>query len=624
MQFAWWSPEVDDFDRHSILNSNFDTVKRSQHTRWMNAVNYDSLYDGMDYRNMAGTQAMFDRRPRMPPISFNAVRVVGDTLLSKLVQAETKVTFLTDGGDWAERKKAELLDRFVFGEFYRLSIYELSTTSRHDSIRQGNGYIFFSHENGQVTAERVHPLEVYVDMNETFAGPPRQLFREKFLTKEVALALWGTDDEKREMINSAKIVGDTQYHYFTAHVGEMIRVVEAWHLPSGPDANDGLHMIVLDSGTLFKEEWKRDCFPCAVFRLYPRSRGFYAQGLVERQLELQLTLNKLIRRKHACIHLLSAPYFLIEAGSRVVKQHFNTDIGNFIEYLGVKPELVINKAVSTDLDAAIPQILSWMFQDAGINELEAAGVKPEGLDSAPAIERFSDTSGIRHTPVLKENERFFMQCAERILEEVRDVARKNGGKYETFGHFKDHAEVLNWADLDLEKEAYVMKMANMNTLPQTPSGRVNEVIRLSNAGVLTPVQAVRALESPDITAITGDITAPEEDIEWTIYQMTKPKGARYMPPEPFQDLEEGLIKIGHAYLKERDAGAPEPILRNLRRWMADADRAIKNQQDAQMAAQAQMAPPAGVPGAPGAPGAAPMPQPLGQASANPLSASPQQ
>ncbi len=630
---VWWSEVYldDSIGRATALNANYDTLRTAQNTRISNSVKFDSLYDGMDYAGTLAAQDLFARRPKMPPISFNALRIVGDTLISKLVQAETKVTFLTDGGDWGERKKAELLDKFIFGEFYRTDLYEKATTARTDAIRHGNGYLKFSiGPDGKVWVQRVHPAEILFDEVETFVGPPRTMYQESLVAPDTLLAMY-TDKEQQEAINNASTVVDSQYHYFTQHVGDVKRVVEAWRLPSIPGAGDGRHVICTDAGVLIDEPWDRDSFPFAVFRLYPRARGAYAIGLVERQLELQLSLNKLLRRIHACIHLLAAPYFLVERGSQVTKAHFNQDIGNFIEYLGKEPILQVNNVVPAELVNEVQRLLSWMLMDAGVNELEVAGTKPEGLDSGPAFERYTDRAAVRHTTVLKENERFFMQCAECIMEEIR--TQPGGGvDYKAFAHFDKHAEVIDWADIDLDKQAYVMKMAAMNLLPTEPAGRANEVIRLTNAGILTPTQSVRALKSPDIEAISSDITAPDDDIEWTIYQMTKAKGARYLPPEPFQDLEGGITKVQHAYLRERDANAPESILSNLRMWITKADSMLEEQRQAlaqeQMMAQSQLAMAqqamAGATGAAGgAPGAdqagAPAPeQPIGQTTPNPL------
>lgn len=610
-EYSWWAEDI--INRATSLTTALDTLKQSQQWRYSQATVFDSLYDGVDYRyngNLGGGPGgLGNTRPHMPPISYNALRVVGDTMQSKLVEATPKIKFLTNDGTWADRKKAEILERLTDAEFYRCKVPTHLSKMYGYALRHGNGYLKFIEENGKVAVECPHPAEMFADEAETFSGPARQLYQERFCSREVLIALY---PEKEEEIRSASVVSDIQYHYFTMHVGEIVRVVEGWHLRSGPDEKDGRHVIAVDSGVLFEEDWERDDFPFVVFRLFERSRGFYAIGLVERQLELQTMLNKMIRRRYASIHMLCAPYVLVEAGSKVVKEHFNTDIGSILTFTGVKPELVVNEPVSTAIDNSINQLIQWMMQDAGINDLEATGDIPKGLDSAPSIESYNTTTGLRHISLLRRMQDVVVEVGEQILETIREISAE-GGDYETNGMFKGHTQVIKWSEIDLERDSYVIQLAPTNTLPDSPAGRNAAVIRMVQAGLLTQPQGLKALASPDIEAITADVAARDDDLDWTIYQMTKPKGARYMAPEQFQDLAAGLQKVTNAYLRERDNEAPEEIQQNLRRWILDASGLIEAQK-AQLQAQqgleqqAQMS--AGPSGAlagpnPGSPGALP-------------------
>jgi hypothetical protein len=41
------------------------------------------------------------------------------------------------------------------------------------------------------------------------------------------------------------------------NVSDQVTVAEAWHLPSGPGAKDGLHLIVLENVELTSDKWTR-------------------------------------------------------------------------------------------------------------------------------------------------------------------------------------------------------------------------------------------------------------------------------------------------------------------------------------------------------------------------------
>ena len=43
-------------------------------------------------------------------------------------------------------------------------------------------------------------------------------------------------------------------------------ITDGWHLPSGKDADDGRHVVAVDTGALIDEPWERPEFPAAFNR----------------------------------------------------------------------------------------------------------------------------------------------------------------------------------------------------------------------------------------------------------------------------------------------------------------------------------------------------------------------
>ena len=123
------------------------------------------------------------------------------------------------------------------------------------------------------------------------------------------------------------------------------------------------------------------------------------------------------------------------------------------------------------------------------------------------------------------------------------------------------------------------------------------------AGWVTPEEGRRLLDFPDLEASTNLAVAQLDDIDKTIDNMLEHgKGSQ---PEPFQNLQLGLKRMGLAYLRARVEGYPEDRLDLLRGWMSNA-QALLAKADAANAPP----PPAGPPGAPpGPPGSPPGPPP---------------
>lgn len=522
-------------------------------------------------------------------LTYNAMQIGFDTLVSKLTQADAQVKFLTDGGNWETRKKAEQLEKLVRGEFYRLKFYELKEQIELDMLLHGRGYlkVYVDYDTESPCLERVHPLDIFFDELEARDNPPQTMYQVRIVSKASLIAQY---PEYASQIEAAQLSGDSSvYSTRGMNPTQMVEILECWRLPSAKGADDGRHGLFIPTATLHLGSWDRQSFPFATMTWVNRRRGPYPIAAAEQIIFLQRNLNRLIQREHECIYTLSAPYILIDENTNVAPSHFQSDgVGNQIvgNYAGgMIPQVVTNKVVPDDVRVAIASLKRDIADILGITGLESMGEKPQGLDSAPALEQYTEQSSLRHVKTLKENERFVLRTAEQLLETLRQI-KDEFGNYAAFGQGRDTVEEIKFKDTDLPPNAYSMQMAPANMLPLTPAGRLNYIERIANTGVLTPKMMVRAFQSPDIAAITSDVTAPEEDIEWTIYEMCKANG-RYLPPDEHQDLQLGIEKVNDAYLRERRQGAPAQVLARLDTWVAEA--VLKQKEQMAAAMQEQMA-----------------------------------
>ena len=115
------------------------------------------------------------------------------------------------------------------------------------------------------------------------------MHQEKYVHKDVLKQMF----PKFEMeIDRASYVASGEGSYSTSNIKDMIKVIESWHLKSGPNAKDGKHTICISDATLFEEEYYKDDFPFVFFRWNVRPVGFFGQGLAEQLSGLQLEINK--------------------------------------------------------------------------------------------------------------------------------------------------------------------------------------------------------------------------------------------------------------------------------------------------------------------------------------------
>jgi hypothetical protein len=235
-----------------------------------------------------------------------------------------------------------------------------------------------------------------------------------------------------------------------------------------------------------------------------------------------------------------------------------------------------------------------------VSQLAASSLKPEGLNSGRAIREFSDIQSDRlHVPS-KSYEQMFMDIGRLSIEVVKIIAAQNDGKtgYEVRVPGKKSVARVDWNDISLKEDDVVMQIYPVSSLPQDPAGRLQTIQEYAQAGFLSPRQARRLLDFPDLEQVETLANA-EEDYLYSVFDKIVDDGD-YSSPDPLDDLQLSKQLCLEYYAQGKLNNLREDRLELLRRYLA---------QIAEIE-QAMMPPPppeAIVPGMTGAPLAPPMP-----------------
>jgi hypothetical protein len=479
---------------------------------------------------------------------------------------------LTSGGDFSLQRKAKKLTKFVEGIYSYSEFYEKATMAFQDACIFGTGCIKIFIENGQIKTERVIISEIKVDDIEAYYGKPRQLHQEKFIEKSVLKAMF---PEHEAQIDVASYP-DSQSYGQSATAKDMIKVIESWHLRSGPNAKDGKHTICISTVTLFEEDYEKDYFPFVFFKWGERPVGFFGQGLCEQLQGIQLEINKILRTIQVSMHLVSVPKLLVEASSKIVSAHLNNRIGGVIKYAGTPPAYAPLGSIPPDLFSHLDRLYQRAYEISGISQLAAQSLKPSGLDSGKALREFNDLETERFMSVAKRYEKAFMDAAEIII----DMAK---GLYESEGDFKVKAkdgkfvETISWKDVNMDADKYLMQIFPTSALSSTPAARLADIQDLVGAGFIDKEDALKLLDFPDLEASMNLLNADSTNLEQMIETMMD--RGEYFPPEPYQNLENAIRKTQQAYLMFKVQGAPQDRLELLRQFMEDCQNLLQRAQE---------------------------------------------
>jgi len=518
-------------------------------------------------------------------LTLNVVHSMVSTIVSKIMRNRPRPLFLTSGADYSMKRKAKLLNKFTQGLFYASDIYEVGEDVCRDACIFGTGFMKIYENDGNIVGERVFPHEILIDDAEAIYGTPRQAFQRKQVNREVLIGLY---PEKEQEILSATMERDGSS---TMAIATHVTVIEAWHLPSSRDSEDGRHSIVIDSVTLLDEPYNRPYFPFVSLRWSDRGMGYWGQGIAEQLTGLQIEINKMLKTIQISLHLCSIPKIFIERGSKVSKGHINNEIGGVIEYAGTAPIYKTANAVSPEMFLHLDRLYSRAYEIVGVSQLSASARKPSGIESGRALREFSDIESERFLAFGRAYEKMYLDAAKQMVNIARDIANEGKSDFSITAFSKDNLESIEWGDIDLAEDQYVMQIYPTALLPVTPAARLQTVEEMMRSGLLSREDGLALLDFPDIESVQSLENAAVEEIDMIIETIIE-KGV-YIAPEPFSNLALSMKKMNQAYIRARLDGVDEDRLGLMRRFVADSsslmNEAMQAQQQQMMAQQMQAA-----------------------------------
>ncbi len=604
----WWKME-DELDTAKRLYETVQRINMQQTGRMDRNLRSLQLYGNSDI--IASTPYAYAKiaTPVLPEnrVKVNIISSMCDTVSAQIAKMKPRVSFLTSGGNSMAQDQAKKLSKFSDGMFYRNDVYQLHKDMFRDATVLDIGALKHYISEGEICTERVLATELVTDVADSLYGRPQSLYQVKYMEKDAAIALF--PKARAAIQSSANNIELRGYEPKTNST--YVVIIEAWHLPVDKKGTFGRHVIAVENGVCLDEEWKKDYFPFTFMRWAPQIYGFWGQSLADRLMGNQIEINKMLRIIQKSFHLGSTFKVFLEYGSKVAKEHLNNEIGSIVYYTGAKPDYYVPKVVSEEYFRHLDWLIQKSYEEAGISEMSAQSIKPAGLDSGRALREYQDIQTNRFSLVAQLYEQTFLETARQYIELAKELADE-GIDFEVVAQSKKFIESIKWSEVKLKENDYIMQMFPVSMLPHEPAGRLQFVQELMQSGMITPDFGLQLLDFPDLESYMSLKTAAVEDLMATLSNILS-KG-EYTPPEPEQDLVNGVKMFQSAYLRGKNDKTPTARLELVLRWMSQAQAMLDR---AASAAQGQPGVPQPGPlmdpGLQAGPGAAPeqlAPQPI--------------
>ncbi len=563
----WWNCEIEDIG--AAIDGVVIFIQKHQGGRKAQLTTDTRMYGNSNEFSILGTgwqKSAIQANPNSARITYNLAQSVIDTLVSKVAKNKVTPTFVTSGGVWEMQNKAEQLSKFVEGLFHALDVHSQGINAVRDACVWGDGFLHVFDDEGEVGIERVLPHEIEVD--EIEAGvqqKPRQMHRTKIIDRDVLIEMFKDDEEKVAIIRAANPAG-VQDGIAFGTASDMVNATESWHLKSGKNATDGVHVLSVGAKALYKKPWDKDYFPFVQISYCKRLLGFFSQGICELLAPTQSELNRNLILIQRSFWMGGSFKLLVENGSRVVSQHLNNEVGAIINYSGTPPQYITPPAIQDQILQYVPQLKQAGYQLAGLSQLSTTGEKPLGVDSGKALRTLTDIEDDRYLFFAQQVEAFFLEIGRQSIEVVKDIYSRKKTYKTTFPNVK-FLETIDWKDIKLKESEYVMMAYPVSSLSKDVSGRLADIQELTQAGMMSPRTARKLMSMPDIEMSDKLANSAENLICQNLESMLK-EDSEYVTPDETMDLALGrtltLEYINYARLHK----APEEKVNLLRSYLS--------------------------------------------------------
>lgn len=482
------------------LAHNADHVRRSEdehHLRLYSEREW-SLYQSTDVR--AGIVAAHRARKKRR-LALNVVKNNIDAWQNLICRSRPHITYLTKGADWGLQKKARLRTRFVEAHFLKRKLYDKANlVAKHAGIF-GSGFIHVVKDFGRIDYEVVMPGELVVDPREALADDPRTFYRERRggIDLRVAQELW---PQHAKRLEHAPRLGNSN----------RIPYVDAWHLPSGPDADDGMHAQVIPGFlTLSTKPYKWDAPPIVQLRFDDAPIGWFGSGIAEELSGIQFEINSVLRTIQSNIYMGGNLKLGIPKGSSVAPSQLSNALGcPTFEFTGEAPVWIAHDVVSANLFQHLANLRREASEIIGISQMNAESTTPFASMSGRARLVHDQSYSKRFVTHQGRYEDFFCDLSERTLEAAADLA-DDDEDIEIIFPGRNMLEQVKYSDVAGKRDDFDAQAWSASMAGESPAGRLEQISEMMSMGMIDLAGAMYLYEIPhDLRAHMEEVLAPIE------------------------------------------------------------------------------------------------------------------
>lgn len=404
--------------------------------------------------------------------NLNVIKSCIDTLHSKIAQSKVRPYFNCINGSYKDIQIVKQAQQF-FDQYYEIEdVNKKVSEAFRDACIFDTGYVYIDPDNKAIT--RALPWQVYERPSElSYNNVTRTYYERKdfpvSMLPDFIYSKTKEDIEKREYI--------TYGVYF-----DVLNKAKAYYIPE-------LKYCYITSYDGNRTPFVRIQYNNAVF-------GNTSSSVVDMLYTIQTEINVLMNKVKDASQLNAAMTYFVPEGSNIKTGSLNNRVGNIVSYqttpnmTGSPITVSTPSFIDPEYMALIESLKNQAYELVGISQLSAQSKKPTGLNSGVALQTMEDVESDRFETQLNQVIRAYVDIAKTCLRVF--------SKEETILPEDTYRNNIKWADIVEETQKMQIQFSAADALSKDPSTKLQQLLALSQAGVLPQSRIAQFMEIPDL------------------------------------------------------------------------------------------------------------------------------
>lgn len=432
-----------------------------------------------------------------PTPKMNVIKSVIDTLHSQISEKKVRPFFNCVDGTYKDYCIVKQAQQFFDQYFNIQDVNKKVSEAFRDACIFDTGYIYVDPDNKAIT--RALPWQVFERPAElTYNNVTRTAYRRE-------------DYPSTMLPDFIKLKKEVEYVTFIVYY-DVTNETKAYYIPEQ-------NIMVIKKFDGNRTPFIRLWFDNPIY-------GNSSSSIVDMLYEGQLLLNVLWNTIKDAAEMTPKNTLVVEKGSGVRVGQLNNRVGNIIELDGGNPNyssmpfgIMTPEFLSAQYFVLEDKLWEKAYKLTGVSQLSANNDKPAGLNSGIAIQTMENIEAGRFQTQFNQVVRAYVDIAKTCLRVFP--------KDETILPKANTRLTIEWKDIVEETQKMKIQFSGADALSNDPSTKLQQLIALSNQGVIPKSRITQFMEIPDIdsgysianNAINAIMSIIDDCIEKDIYEV---------------------------------------------------------------------------------------------------------